>query len=179
MESALQMPGWVLYWFYSTAVICTWDASFIVFRPHSLPGGSLASIWYLYKHYVTVDQRYNDLKDDFVFAQSLLNYVEVILNIIAIFMHYRKSRHTLPLAFTVTVMTFWKTVLYFLMYVVSDTYRKNNTMTEHIFLFLIPNGVWVVLPFLVMVKLWGMLLPPSASDGSRVPNSRKRKTKAS
>ncbi|XP_033742920.1 uncharacterized protein LOC117329212 [Pecten maximus] len=179
MEGVLQMPGWILIWFYSTAAICTWDASFIVFRPHSLPGGRLAYIWYLYKHYVTVDQRYADLKDDFVFAQSLLNYVEVVLNIIAIIMHYRKSRHTVPLAFTVTVMTFWKTVLYFLMYLVSDTYRKNNTMVEHIFLFVIPNGFWIVVPFLVMIKLWGCLLPRGEDEVRGLANTRKRKTKAS
>ncbi|XP_021348385.1 uncharacterized protein LOC110447184 [Mizuhopecten yessoensis] len=178
MESVLQMPGWVLIWFYLTAAICTWDASFIVFRPHSLPGGSLAYIWYLYKHYVTVDQRYSDLKDDFVFAQSLLNYVEVVLNIVAIIMHYRKCRHTLPLAFTVTVMTFWKTVLYFLMYVVSDTYRQNNTTMEHIFLFIIPNGFWIVVPFIAMAKLWSLLLPRGANGSSTAPSTRRRKTKA-
>ncbi|XP_069130303.1 uncharacterized protein [Argopecten irradians] len=179
MEGLLQMPGWVLLWFYATAVICTWDASFIVFRPHSLPGGKLAYIWYLYKYYVTVDQRYPDLKDDFVFAQSLLNYAEVVLNIIAIIMHYRKSRHTVPLAFTVTVMTFWKTVLYFLMYVVSDTYRKNNTVMEHIFLFVIPNGFWVAVPFFIMIKLWKFILPVVGAASNGVSSTRKRKTKAS
>ena len=46
VSSALyQLPGWSLGWFYATALICTWDASFILLRPHSLPGGALFSFW--------------------------------------------------------------------------------------------------------------------------------------
>ena len=40
-----QLPGWSLGWFYATALICTWDASFILLRPHTLPGGVLFSFW--------------------------------------------------------------------------------------------------------------------------------------
>lgn len=41
-----ELPGWIVWWFYLTAVICTIDASFIVFRPHTLPGGSLFHFFY-------------------------------------------------------------------------------------------------------------------------------------
>ena len=44
-----QLPQWILVWFLVTAVVCTWDASFIMCRPYSLPGGSLAWIWYFCK----------------------------------------------------------------------------------------------------------------------------------
>ncbi|KAH9523158.1 hypothetical protein Btru_065979 [Bulinus truncatus] len=157
-----QLDGWILAWFFMTAVVCTWDASFIMLRPYSLPGGSLAFIWYLYKYYIPVDQRYGDIQDDYVFAQSLLNYVEVIINIVTIVLHYRRSSYTTITAFTVTVMTFWKTVLYFLMFsefCAGDTYRKGNTALQEFFLVVIPNGVWIVVPLFIMYSLWNKLIP--------------------
>ncbi|KAI8798654.1 hypothetical protein BgiMline_022881 [Biomphalaria glabrata] len=156
------MAGWILAWFYLTAIVCTWDASFIMLRPYSLPGGSLAFLWYLYKYYVPVDQRYGDIKDGYVFAQSLLNYVEVLINIVTIIMHYKASRYTTITAFTVTVMTFWKTVLYFLMFsefCAGDTYRKGNTALEELLLVVIPNGIWIVVPLAIMFSLWTKLIP--------------------
>ncbi|CAG5117263.1 unnamed protein product [Candidula unifasciata] len=157
-----QLAAWILIWFYITAIICTWDATFIMMRPYSLPGGSLASLWYLYKYYVTVDQRYMDTSDAFVFAQSLLNYVEVVFNIITIYMHYRSSRHTPTLAFTVSVMTMWKTVLYFLMFselCTGGQYRTGNTFLQELFLVVIPNIIWIVVPLCVMYSLWKQLTP--------------------
>lgn len=73
-----------------------------------------------------------------------------------------RSKHTIPLAFTVTVMTFWKTVLYFLMFAepCGDTsYRAGNSPLSEFFLVIIPNGVWLVLPLLVLVKLWAHITP--------------------
>jgi len=162
LHSLYQLPRWVLWWFYTTAIVCTWDASFIFLRPHTLPGGSLFKFWSPYVHYIAVDQRYKDVNDPFVFGISLFNYLEVILNVITIVMHYRRSRHTIPLAFTVTVMTFWKTLFYF--YGFSEMggggpYRKGNSTMQEFLLVAIPNGIWVLLPFLVMVVLWERIVP--------------------
>ena len=44
-SAAYRLPRWVLGWFYSTAVICTWDAAFILLRPYTLPGGVLFFFW--------------------------------------------------------------------------------------------------------------------------------------
>lgn len=165
-KSKLQLQGWILIWFYVTAIVCTWDATFIMLRPHTLPGGSLAVFWYLYKYYVTVDQRYNDISDPFVFAQSLLNYGEVAFNIITIVMHYRCSRHTATTAFTVSVMTFWKTVLYFLMFsefCTGGEYRQGNTVLQEIALVVIPNIIWVIMPLIVMYSLWEKLTPEGSN----------------
>ncbi|GFN83941.1 emopamil-binding protein [Plakobranchus ocellatus] len=157
-----QLPRWILIWFLLTAVICTWDASFIVFRPHSLPGRSMAWLWFAYKYYITVDQRYLDTSDAYVYAQSLLNYAEALINIVTIIMHFYQSRHTVATAFMVSVMTMWKTVLYFLMFTdlcTGSQYRQGNTLLEEIFLMVIPNFVWIVVPSAVMVVLWGYLVP--------------------
>lgn len=156
------LPVWIVVWFYITAVICTWDASFIMCRPYSMPGQSMAWIWYFYKYYVTVDQRYSDIGDAYVYAQSLLNYAEVVLNIIAIVMHYRQSKHTIPTAFMVNVMTMWKTVLYFLMFsdlCTGSEYRRGNTLFQEVFIMVIPNIVWIFVPTAAMVQLWGHITP--------------------
>ncbi|GFS00473.1 emopamil-binding protein [Elysia marginata] len=170
-RSPNQLPAWIVAWFYATAVICTWDASFIVCRPYSMPGQSLAWIWYLYKYYVTVDQRYSDIGDAYVYAQSLLNYAEVLLNVIALIMHYRQSKHTVPTAFMVSVMTMWKTVLYFLMFsdlCTGSEYRRGNTLVQEIFILVIPNIFWISLPSAAMIQLWSYITPveKSTSYGS-------------
>ncbi|XP_053399671.1 uncharacterized protein LOC123557344 isoform X2 [Mercenaria mercenaria] len=152
-----QMPGYMVVWFYVTAVICTIDASFIVFRPRTLPGGDLSKFFSFYQYYIYTDQRYNDVGDSYVFTQSLMNYVEVVLNIITLICHYRKMKDTRLLAFTVSVMTFWKTVLYILMFYElagGKDYRVGNSLVEEIFIVLFPNGVWIVLPLICMVDLW-------------------------
>lgn len=152
-----QLPGYMVIWFYVTAVICTIDASFIVFRPRTLPGGDLHKYFSFYKYYIYTDQRYGDTGDSYVYTQSLMNYAEVILNIITLVYHYKRKATTRLLAFTVTVMTFWKTVLYILMFYElagGKDFRAGNSLTEEIFIVLIPNGVWIVLPFICMVDLW-------------------------
>ncbi|KAI8508868.1 hypothetical protein Bbelb_139670 [Branchiostoma belcheri] len=80
------LPGWVKAWLVSTAVIQTWDASFIWLRPHTFPGGALDLYWKPYSLYIDVDMRYKDMTDSFVMAVSLLNYVEVVLCLILLYM---------------------------------------------------------------------------------------------
>ena len=77
--------------------------------------------------------------------------------------HYQQRRVTRPLAFTVSVMTFWKTVLYIAMFYElagGRDFRKGNTLLEEVFLVLIPNGIWLLLPGLCMLQLWPDILPP-------------------
>jgi len=143
------LPKWVIQWLWVSTIVCTWDASFIMTRPHSFPGGSLVWLFYPYKYYITVDQRYMDSENDYVFAQSLLNYVECIVNLIALYMHARKHQGTALTTFTVTVMTWWKTVLYFLMltdFCTRSKYRQGNSLLTELFLVVIPNGVWLAVP---------------------------------
>ncbi|KAK3099910.1 hypothetical protein FSP39_011686 [Pinctada imbricata] len=130
------------------------------------------------KYYVVIDLRYPDISDVYVFAQSLLNYVEVLLNIVTIIMHYKHSRHTIIMAFTVTVMTFWKTVLYFMMFMSFTGGRDRigaTSLPQEILLFHVPNGFWIVIPFLVMVKLWPSLTNSSEEEVVKVTRRTRRK----
>ncbi|KAK3597696.1 hypothetical protein CHS0354_040072 [Potamilus streckersoni] len=172
-----KLEAWILKWFYSTAVICTYDATFCVFRPYTLPDGPLHAPWYPYRIYMKVDQRYKDTNDSFSFTVSLLNYVEVILNIITIVLHYRNNRYTKILAYTVCVLTFWKTVLYLLMYLElagGKDFRRGNTPLQEFFVVLIPNGLWIVVPAACIYYLWKDLSGKTRSvenkdDGNDTP----------
>lgn len=73
------------------------------------------------------------------------------------FQHYRRSGHTKALAFTVSVMTFWKTVLYIAMFFElagGKDYRKGNTLFQEIFIVYLTNGAWLLFPYLCMASLW-------------------------
>ncbi|WAQ99651.1 hypothetical protein MAR_024024 [Mya arenaria] len=166
-RSTNRMPGWMVVWFYITAIICTIDASFVVFRPHTLPGGWLHKFFFPYRYYIYTDQRYGDVTDSYVFTQSLMNYAEVILNIITLFYHYQRARATQCLAFTVSVMTFWKTVLYIAMFYElagGKDYRGGNTLLEEVLLVLIPNGIWIIIPAMCMAALWSDLINGQSSS---------------
>lgn len=60
-------PKWVTFWLFLSALICTWDAGFVLMRPRSMAGGDLSDVWYPYLLYVTVDRLYGDLNDRFVY----------------------------------------------------------------------------------------------------------------
>ncbi|XP_022326267.2 uncharacterized protein LOC111126142 [Crassostrea virginica] len=172
-QNPARLPGWILGWMFTNAVTCTWDASFIMFRPQSLPGGAYAWVWYLYKYYVNIDKRYLDTSDPFVKAISLQNYVEVILSIVTIILHFLSSRHTRLMAYNVNIMTMWKTVTYFLMFTDvcgAGHWIGTDSSLTLVLLFYIPNGIWIGVPLLAMYQLWPSLLqgPDSAKGKKKV-----------
>ncbi|PAV61650.1 hypothetical protein WR25_00673 [Diploscapter pachys] len=68
-------------------------------------------------------------------------------------------------------MTFWKTVWYLVLYVcppdgTPSYFFPDKSYLEIFLIFWIPNGVWVVFPFVVMVVLWSQLarLPDTKHD---------------
>ena len=66
------------------------------------------------------------------------------------------------LALTVSVITAWKTVFY--LYGFTDLgggadFRLGNSATSELFLVVIPNGVWIVVPCLVVAALWSRIIP--------------------
>ena len=68
----------------------------------------------------------------------------------------------MPLALTVSGMTAWKTAFY--LYGFTDLgggadFRLGNSAASEFFLVVIPNGVWIGVPCLVVASLWSRIIP--------------------
>ena len=145
------IPGYLRVWLLVSSCVVLWDAGFVLNRPRSFPGGDLHALWKPYALYITVDHMYGNLSDAFVVSQSWLNLVEVALNFAALWVYRggagsRKSRATgCLLALVSLAFTLWKTVLY-MMYGREDA--SHNPWGTYIPLYLIPNGLWMLVPAL-------------------------------
>jgi len=80
-----------------------------------------------------------------------------------------KAGLSLLLAFMVSTMTFAKTVLYFLLSTSicgGEHYISHNDWNRMILLYIIPNGIWIILPFLCMVATGQRILICMESEES-------------
>ncbi|KAL7423532.1 uroporphyrin-III C-methyltransferase [Cryptotrichosporon argae] len=165
MPAPAQPPVWVSYWFALSTVVVIWDACYCFFRPRSLVGGDLAWIWAPYNMvpYGLVDYLYGqhalDANDGFTNAQALLNIVESAGNVAFLALQhaavFRRYRPVAPLVgFAVAVMTTSKTVLYFLQeYFCGWCMVGHNDARTFWLVWVVPNGTWIVVPFVVSVVL--------------------------
>jgi hypothetical protein len=125
-------------------LLCRWDTGYILARPHSFAGGKWHWIWKPYGLYGDIDYIYSrkqyELKNGFTAAQGQcsslksdrsiqrltpaliliqgsMNIVETILNFLYVYMATGRPelKAVSPLiGLSVALMTFWKTVLYWL-----------------------------------------------------------------
>ncbi|OJD15730.1 hypothetical protein AJ78_04028 [Emergomyces pasteurianus Ep9510] len=172
----------VTIWLSISVPLVLWDAGYVLFRPHSMPGGRLHFIWKPYALYGTIDYIYGwpawHNRNGFTSAQSLMNLVETACYLFYLFVLFkygttpnikghRKSKSAkksgflvprksiggwlgataLLVVFSGSVMTVSKTLLYALNEVCSgfDNVGHNSFWTL-IFLWIIPNGLWIVVP---------------------------------
>lgn len=110
------IPGFLKFWFFVSALIVFFDASFILQRPETLKGGSLYKFYHPYDNYVIYDTLYADLKDSFVVIQSWLNIVEGVSLLLAVFMSFSNKISTQlwsgVIAIIASTCVFWKTVIF-------------------------------------------------------------------
>lgn len=163
LPPADRLPRWVILWLALAAVVVTWDALFVLNRPASMPGGPLHALWKPYGLYVQVDHRYGNLQDPFVVAQSYMNLIEIALGLLALRLHQTGRRGAVLLAYSVSLMTLAKTVLYFVMDAVSGfAQTRHNSLAMLVPYYLMTNGVWLILPALVVSKLGRRLTATAA-----------------
>ncbi|KAH9964869.1 hypothetical protein BC827DRAFT_1185639 [Russula dissimulans] len=150
---------WISAWFILTAPVVIWDAFYCLMRPRSMVGGDLHWIWEPYGIYQDIDWTYGvkALRDNngFTNAQSVLNLVETAVNVFYVYLaHVAKYPSASVVGFASAVMTLSKTVLYWL-----QEYHCNYCNVGHndwkalVIYFIIPNGLWLVIPALIMFKL--------------------------
>ncbi|CAB3411056.1 unnamed protein product [Caenorhabditis bovis] len=160
-------PLWVSIWLVVSALICTLDVIYTMFRPYTNAKDGFISntLFYGWKLYSSVDIRYANTKDEVTCATGRVMLIEIVLNLVAVFLALRRSRHALLVAFTTSAFVFWKTFWYLVMYIRPPVGSPPAFTDQYGYLgmtliFWIPNCVWVVLPFCVMVALWNKLALP-------------------
>lgn len=151
----LRLPTWVFVWLTISAVIQTYDACYVLLGPISHAGGPLAGMWPGHVFYSSFDHRYAGF-DAFGSAQSWANLLEVIVIVFALTRAKRWSG--VVLALIVSVATFWKTVIYFLVEASSGLEMTRQSLERgDLFGFLmvaiLPNLFWIVIPLAVVIVL--------------------------
>ncbi|GMR37872.1 hypothetical protein PMAYCL1PPCAC_08067, partial [Pristionchus mayeri] len=146
-----------------SSVVCSMDTFYMVMTPlTSRGGGWVATLYEPWNIYADVDYRYTYSKDLVTMVNGRIMIVEIVMNIVAVIMNKRRSRHTLITAFTTSALVFWKTVFYFVLYIgqpegTPPYLNPEASILRLLFIFWIPGGLWVVIPLLVMVTLWNRL----------------------
>ncbi|KAK3302776.1 uncharacterized protein B0T15DRAFT_543915 [Chaetomium strumarium] len=183
----------VLLWLAVSLPLVAWDTGYMLLRPHTMPGGSLHwPLWAPYKLYGEVDHMYGfkqwRLRNGFAAGQSVMNAVESLLYLAYLWVWYRHGREgwvvsggrssrkavsgkaggvAVVLGFSAAVMTVSKTVLYWLNEYFSDFDNiGHNKLWDLVFLWIIPNGAWLVFPSILMIYDMGVEIVEGLSRAS-------------
>ncbi|ETW79693.1 hypothetical protein HETIRDRAFT_124417 [Heterobasidion irregulare TC 32-1] len=158
---ALKTYSWITFWFLASAPVIFWDAGYCFFRPRSMKGGDLHWIWKPYEIYQEIDYvRVYGVKalaenNGFTNAQSALNIVETLLNLLYAYLaHISHSPIAPAVGFASVTMTLSKTVLYWLNeYFCGWCSIGHNAPRDLLVYWIIPNGIWLVVPSCVLYTL--------------------------
>ena len=156
---ASRLPRWILIWFAISIPLVVWDVAFVLLRPMSMPGGALSFLWAPYAKYITIDRSYGDLGNGFVWSQAIMSCAEVVMALYAIAAR-RRAIATL-LVFCVSVLTCAKTILILVIVFVTRFADIGGSTTDVVFLYFVPNGVWVVMPLAVAWSTGRALISPA------------------
>ncbi|KAI0199626.1 hypothetical protein F4808DRAFT_432314 [Astrocystis sublimbata] len=170
--------AFTLFWLAVSLPLVAWDCGYVLLRPRTMPGGDLH--WPLYTPYAIyseVDYVYGwkafNAKSGFTGAQGFLNVVETLMYIYYAFVWYqnavpvggrkvvvgRKAATAVLVAFSAGIMTLSKTVLYWLCeYYSGYDNIGHNSLRDLIFLWIIPNGAWLIGPTYMLYELGSELV---------------------
>jgi len=175
----LTLPTWMKLWFIISSLIVMADVLFVLLRPHSMKGGAYANVpfWNFYPIYYSIDRLYADMENAFVRAQSYINIVEIIGNVIGLsFFFMGRHARGLMVLLLAAQATLAKTLLYF---VHEHCFQPDaaNHPTAHNFphdtwkyvvLYMLPNGMWIIFPLLIVRNLACQLLAAIPDRGAVV-----------
>ncbi|KIY53360.1 hypothetical protein FISHEDRAFT_68966 [Fistulina hepatica ATCC 64428] len=126
----------------------------------SFQGGDLHWIWEPYGLYQEIDYIYGlpafEERDGFPAAQSALNIVETLLNLLYVYLAHVAEWPAAPVVgFASAIMTLWKTVLYIAQeYFCQWCSVGHNDLRTFLVAWILPNGIWIVIPLLIIMQLW-------------------------
>jgi len=129
-------------------------AIFVFLVPASIGDGPVAFLWPLENIYCSVEPRFCTNKDPFNLTQSIMTTFEASMGLIA-FAFYRLGRHpeSLLLCTISCSLTCAKTLLIFVMEYISGLENiGHNSAVTIVFMYIVPNGIWVLCPGLVAIS---------------------------
>ncbi|KAI0297980.1 hypothetical protein BC826DRAFT_907377 [Russula brevipes] len=157
---------WVSAWFLLSAPVVIWDAFYCLMRPRSMVGGDLHWIWQPYSIYQEVDWIYGikalrehngftNAQCKFLLHHAVINLIETALNVLYLYLaHVARYPAASVVGFGSVVMTLSKTVLYWLQEYYCNLCNIGHNDLKTLFVFwVIPDGLWIVVPALVTYKL--------------------------
>jgi len=124
-----------------------------------MEGGDLHWIWAPYSTYQKVDFVYGlpafERGDGFPNAQSLMNIIETIMNLVYLYTAHVTAWPAAPLiGFTAAALTLAKTVLYWAQeYYCNYCAVGHNSVNVLIQYWIIPGGIWIVVPSFIIWRL--------------------------
>ncbi|TQV94472.1 C6 transcription factor [Cordyceps javanica] len=154
-----------LFWLGVSLPLVIWDTVYVLGRPHTMEHGWLHwPLWAPYKLYGEVDHVYGwkafHAKSGFTSAQGALNAVETVMYLAYAWAFFASAVDAAPgrraltgrcgaqavlIGFSAAVMTLSKTLLYWLNeYYSGFDNIGHNDLFSLIFLWIIPNGAWLV-----------------------------------
>ncbi|KAH8898192.1 hypothetical protein GQ53DRAFT_742313 [Thozetella sp. PMI_491] len=166
-------PASTLVWMAVSLPLVIWDTGYVLGRPATMPGGwAHWPLWTPYELYGKVDGMYGfkqwNAGNGFTSAQGSLNVVETLMYLGYMGLWWKYGQPTAAgraltgrigaiaalVAFSASVMTLSKTVLYWLNEAYSgfDNISQNSTF-DLILLWVIPNGLWLVFPTIMIYTL--------------------------
>uniref|UniRef100_A0AC35U513 EXPERA domain-containing protein n=1 Tax=Rhabditophanes sp. KR3021 TaxID=114890 RepID=A0AC35U513_9BILA len=156
------LPRWIQYWNVISAILCTLDVIYTMLRPYTNRGGFLEYIYAPWQLYSDVDLRYATSNDLVTMATGRLMTIEILMCFICIYLDRVRSRHTVLTCFTANVLIFWKTLLYMVLYIrqpegTPSYFAEGTTFWQILFVFWVADGIWCVIPFIVILQLWNRL----------------------
>ncbi|RDA92063.1 hypothetical protein CP533_0980 [Ophiocordyceps camponoti-saundersi (nom. inval.)] len=162
-----------LFWMAVSLPLVAWDTVYVLGRPHTMEGGAMHwPLWVPYKLYGEVDHIYGwkafNARNGFTAAQGMLNLVETAMYLLYLGLFFKSPSRRLEgrpaaiavlVGFSAAVMTLSKTVLYWMNeYYSGFDNIGHNPMLDLIYLWIIPNGAWLVGSSYMIWKLGGEIL---------------------
>jgi len=167
MSEVLKLPRWVILWLIISTVIVLWDAAFVLCRPASFPGGDLGFLWsFAYETYLAVDRSYADVANHTIAAFAVMSILEACVVCVAVIAD-RKGRGYLAhlLVMLVTSLTGAKTMLFFLVDGMHGWPAVgHNELLPLLAFWVIPNGIWIVVPLTIATLTGRKLLRCEAAQ---------------
>lgn len=178
--------GLTLIWLAISLPLVIWDCGYVLMRPRTMPGGDLHwPLWSPYALYGEVDHVYGwkafNAGSGFTGAQGALNVLETVMYLYYAYAYYtgavtvaggrkslvgRKAAIPVLVAFSAAVMTLSKTILYWLCeYYSGFDNIGHNSLQDLIFLWIIPNGAWLVGPTFMLYELGSEVVEGLAGPG--------------